>query len=419
MSRFISKIALILTSLLPLYIDSAAAFDAFAHIFGSDSIANSSDPCVCWGAAARQGIRPEMEDEYAVAERLQSNRHLKFFGLYDGHGGRAAAQAVATGAKHVRALHDVLALSRKPTLHEQLEDAFKSTEESLLNRLDISSGTTAVTAVVNHAEKLITIAHVGDSRAIIMREDTVYETEDHKPTAPHERTRIRKAGDTITIKYGHTSYVNGRIAMSRALGDREIKMGSNPVKSLSAQPEISQLSYTDKQHVVLVLASDGVWDVFSSKQAAKIIAHALNSTPSETPALGQREIECVSGNDDTALYAATKLRDAAYAAGSDDNISVIVACINKTTAGPATSFKSKKIPTVSGKMLSVDDSIFLTDEDTFDSSFSKSDPELALDSSYDTPDRRFSSPDEIVISSSYADGPSPDALHQLIFNCSQ
>ena len=64
--------------------------------------------------------------------------------------------------------------------------------------------------------------NIGDSRSVVCRKSEVFfATDDHKPTHYSERMRIEKAG-------GHVSQnrVNGQLAVSRALGDFEMKRNS-------------------------------------------------------------------------------------------------------------------------------------------------------------------------------------------------
>lgn len=59
--------------------------------------------------------------------------------------------------------------------------------------------------------------------------------------------------------------VNGALAMSRSIGDLSLK------PFITCDPEITTHTITDDDHF-LILASDGLWDVVSSKTAARIAA---------------------------------------------------------------------------------------------------------------------------------------------------
>lgn len=59
--------------------------------------------------------------------------------------------------------------------------------------------------------------------------------------------------------------VNGALAMSRSIGDLSLK------PFITCDPEVTTHTITDEDHF-LILASDGLWDVVSSKTAARIAA---------------------------------------------------------------------------------------------------------------------------------------------------
>lgn len=82
------------------------------------------------------------------------------------------------------------------------------------------SGTTAVCAFIS--PRFIYIANCGDSRAVLCRQgEPVFSTQDHKPGLPSEMDRIVKAGGSVMI-----ARVNGSLAVSRALGDYDYKVGN-------------------------------------------------------------------------------------------------------------------------------------------------------------------------------------------------
>ena len=61
--------------------------------------------------------------------------------------------------------------------------------------------------------------NIGDSRSVLCSGQKVaFATSDHKPTNPDERARIEQAGGHVT-----QGRVNGQLAVSRALGDFELK----------------------------------------------------------------------------------------------------------------------------------------------------------------------------------------------------
>jgi len=67
---------------------------------------------------------------------------------------------------------------------------------------------------------MLTIANLGDSRAVIGLQDgsALRITKDHKATDPTEQDRVKAAGGMI-----YNNRVNGVLAITRALGDYDLK----------------------------------------------------------------------------------------------------------------------------------------------------------------------------------------------------
>jgi len=144
-----------------------------------------------------------------------------------------------------------------------LEASFEQVEKEFLGlaeRDGLSDGTTAVVALVQ-ADRL-TVAHVGDSRGVLCRNGNALAlTQDHKPEIAAERRRIEALG-------GFVSYIGcwramGILAMSRAIGDLFLK------PYVSAKPDVSTMSIGPTDEFI-VLASDGVFDVFDNDQASDL-----------------------------------------------------------------------------------------------------------------------------------------------------
>ncbi len=86
-----------------------------------------------------------------------------------------------------------------------------------------NSGTTATVCLLRNSVELH-IAHVGDSKALMCRQGKVVRlTQDHKPTDSKEKDRIKSAGGTIKVVTGNNPRVNGKLDMSRSIGDLDLK----------------------------------------------------------------------------------------------------------------------------------------------------------------------------------------------------
>ncbi|XP_074578169.1 putative protein phosphatase 2C 66 [Curcuma longa] len=170
-----------------------------------------------------------------------------------------------------------------PPLKKSFLEAFKVVDKDLKDNSAVScfcSGTTAVT-MVKQGQDLV-IGNLGDSRAVMGTRDkdnnliAVQMTVDFKPNLPGEAARIQKCkGRVFALKdepeasrlWPPNSDSPG-LAMSRAFGDFCLKD-----YGLISVPDISYHRLTDKDKFI-ILATDGVWDVLSNKEAVDIVSSA-------------------------------------------------------------------------------------------------------------------------------------------------
>jgi len=236
-----------------------------------------------------------MEDSY------YADYSRAFFAVYDGHGGSRASQYAS---KH---LHELIfqhlphspssspsSANHHPNPSAALIAGFLDLDRQWLELATANGwddGTTAITALI--LNNTLYVANVGDSRAVLINNAHAIEmSHDHKPSRLDEKERIESLGGRI-IHYG-TWRVEGVLAVTRAIGDRRLK------RYITAQPEVKSRVLQDKDDY-LILASDGVWDVLSSQQAAEVV-------------IGCSDIR----------QAAILLTNTAYQRNSQDNITTMV-----------------------------------------------------------------------------------------------
>ncbi|MEW5319690.1 MAG: hypothetical protein WDW38_010828 [Sanguina aurantia] len=190
-------------------------------------------------------------------------------------------------------------------VEDALHYAFKMTDEELMGtETGEDVGATAVVAVLG--KEHIWIAHCGDSRAVVQRSgEAVPVTQDHKPDREDEAARVRAAGGKVVYAAG--SYrVNGMLAMSRAIGDHFLR------PYVIAEPEITVL-HRSSQDEVLIIATDGLWDVFGNSEAATLATRCIT-----------RSMDRGMSRHGACRVAASVLTKVALERGSRDNITVIV-----------------------------------------------------------------------------------------------
>ncbi|KAE8650646.1 probable protein phosphatase 2C 76 [Cucumis sativus] len=260
----------------------------------------SEDGRLSWGYSSFRGKRATMEDFFDIKMSKVDGQTVCLFGIFDGHGGSRAAEFLKDHLfenlmKHPKFLTDTkLAISET---YQQTDAEFLNSEKDTLR----DDGSTASTALLvgNH----LYVANVGDSRTIISKGgEAIPLSEDHKPNRTDERRRIENAGGVVM--WAGTWRVGGVLAMSRAFGNKMLK------QFVVADPDIQDLE-VDKDIELLVVASDGLWDVVRNEDAV-----------------------LVAGKEDEPEAAARKLTEAAFTRGSADNITCIVVKFHHENAGP-------------------------------------------------------------------------------------
>jgi len=238
---------------------------------------------ITFGATSITGWKPDNpgwinQDNYCITNNCANGlKGNEIFMLFDGHG--PFGHLVSSHCKDVFA--KILGDTNFDAQH-----AFKRMQEDIEKSSidDSCSGTTSIIAFIQDAS-LLRIAHVGDSRAVLVR--TMGEgklvpialTNDHKPELPDETKRIKKMGGQVYSMLSgppRVWYYNPDkssmlgLAMSRSLGDSYAhKVG------VSHKPQEINLEL-DESDEFIILASDGVWDVFDGNLLSSVTGYISN-----------------------------------------------------------------------------------------------------------------------------------------------
>ncbi|KAL2542209.1 putative protein phosphatase 2C 76 [Abeliophyllum distichum] len=250
----------------------------------------SEDGRLSCGYSSFRGKRASMEDFYDVKTSKIDGQTVCLFGIFDGHGGSRAAEFLKEHLFENLIKHPEFITNTKFAISETYQQTDKDFLESARDTFR-DDGSTASTAILvgDH----LYVANVGDSRTIISKAGKAIPlSEDHKPNRIDERKRIESAGGVVM--WAGTWRVGGVLAMSRAFGNRLLK------QFVVAEPEIQDRK-VDQDLELLVLASDGLWDVVPNEDAI-----SLAQTEEDPEA------------------AARKLTETAFTRGSADNITCIV-----------------------------------------------------------------------------------------------
>ncbi|XP_059757124.1 protein phosphatase 1J isoform X5 [Balaenoptera ricei] len=250
-----------------------------------------------------------------------------YWGLFDGHaGGRAAEMASRLLHRHIREqLKDLVEIlqdpsppplclpstpgapgssdsshlvgpqscwsSQKEVTHESLvvgaiENAFQLMDEQMARERrghQVEGGCCAL--VVVYLLGKVYVANAGDSRAIIVRNGEIIPMS-REFTPETERQRLQTLARMMAT-----------IGVTRGLGDHNLRVCSStlPIKPfLSSFPEVRVYDLTQYEHCpddVLVLGTDGLWDVTSDCEVAATVDRVLSAyepnDPSRYTALAQ------------------------------------------------------------------------------------------------------------------------------------
>lgn len=134
-------------------------------------------------------------------------------------------------------------------------------------------GTTALAALVWGST--VYIANAGDSRAVLCRDGKPLQlTQDHRPSCQEELRRVEAHGGFVCPE----DRVNGHLAVTRAIGDfsSEFKVFKDDVLvgPLTAEPDVITHHLT-RGDEFLVLACDGLFDMFSSERVVELARDSL------------------------------------------------------------------------------------------------------------------------------------------------
>ncbi|KAK6296275.1 hypothetical protein J4Q44_G00339880 [Coregonus suidteri] len=257
-------------------------------------------------AAAALAVSTVESSPAAAESDNRPRRSVAFFAVFDGHGGREAAQFARDYLwefiKKQRGFwskddEEVCAAIRKGFVacHHAMWKKLPEWPKTLTG-LPSTSGTTA-SVVVIRGDRMY-VAHVGDSAIVLGVQDdptdqfirAVEVTQDHKPELPKERERIEGLGGSVIKKSGVNRVVwkrprlthNGPVrrstvidqipflAVARALGDLWSYDFYSGEFVVSPEPDTCVLTLDPHKHRYIILGSDGLWNMVPPQDAVSM-----------------------------------------------------------------------------------------------------------------------------------------------------
>ena len=264
------------------------------------SIVNASPaPALTWHTFQDEGKRPQQEDRIAVHEfTTRDGMPATLFILADGIGGQGSGELASQRAVELIPAfidaHEFTASEISSVLKAALEHANAQIYKEAEDNAQYAGMGTTCTAVVIIGKRLY-IAHVGDSRAYLLRGNRLRQLSiDH--TWAEEAIRAGRSPEEIRT---HPN----RSVIKRFLGidpdmeiDTRYRFGDPPDNTIDSAEKPLFLEPGD----TLMLCSDGVSDPLTTKEIISLLQKPVDKAPE---ALVQRALK----------------------AGSTDNVSAVVA----------------------------------------------------------------------------------------------
>jgi len=222
----------------------------------------------------RKNQAETMDDRHMVAQlNLPRKDYIDMVAVFDGDRGKIADELI-------KIFPEILAdkLDKLNDLHlpaavtDAIHRAILATDYKMYQGGGFSGTSTGVIALWPHQDSYLYIANIGDSRAIVWdTEELILETKDHIPQ--EEVERIHSSGGFV-----YDGLLAGVLEVSRGFGgfanDFKLlqRMYLGTYAPLSIKADIYHINldkHLDK--VRMVLASDGLWDVMSTREVIQFL----------------------------------------------------------------------------------------------------------------------------------------------------
>jgi protein phosphatase 2C family protein 2/3 len=247
------------------------------------------------------GKRDKNEDEMDII----INNDMKFYGIYDGHGGNEISKYLKENLSKFF-IDNNNYVGYKFLDKNHIYNIYDCIQNKLIEFVLASkkAGSTALIAII--FDKKLKIINLGDCRAVLCNYNNIGIplSKDHKPTSYEEFKRITNMGGNIIQNDNDEPRING-MAVSRSFGDLDAK------PYISHRPDIYE--YKINKDKFIILGCDGVWDVLSNQEAVDFVLNKLDDIE-----INQNYTTRCKNN------IAYLLGKYAIERGSQDNISIII-----------------------------------------------------------------------------------------------
>lgn len=258
-----------------------------------------------------------MEDTHRVGY-INVKERIPYFTVCDGHAGAAVAKELYTELPNALQRALIKSEFNSESIDERARASFArrnvdandrrlararikyplreefATLNSKMSRF-LPTGSCAIIVWIKDG---IHVANVGDSRAVLCRNEKATDLSRDAKVGSWDDARVEKDGGTI---YG--TRISGIIAVARAFGNYyNCYEGLAPLKGLTTSPQIVSHPFPNKDEKnTLVIACDGLWDCFTSAEVAQFIQQHHDKSLEEITRLLQAEVQRRDGFDNLTI----------------------------------------------------------------------------------------------------------------------
>jgi serine/threonine protein phosphatase PrpC len=197
-------------------------------------------------------FRDYMEDKGKSIDCFNNNPDSALFCLFDGHGGKEVSSFLqADFPSYFKTLYNNINEDTVKNLFFQIDEKLKEN-----NYYHVGSTGNIIYITKENNKKILYCANVGDTRSILISNNKVRRLSyDDRADDPNEYSRIINNGGIV-----FRGRVYGVLMLSRAFADWEFKN-----YGVICEPHFCKVELNDFDKYVII-ASDGVWDVFSDEE---------------------------------------------------------------------------------------------------------------------------------------------------------
>jgi serine/threonine protein phosphatase PrpC len=242
-----------------------------------------------------------MEDTFVVDKVSKNNNNIAILCVFDGHGGNQVSVFCQDNVVRI--------LQKHLKINPEIEICLRRTYQELdIGCKLFASGCGSTAAMVLISEQDIWASNCGDSETLIAYKNNTCKKISKCHKVENEVERLTKMGANITYGDG-CARINRMLNVARSIGDYHLK------PYVIADPYVTHLNNKMKSVDYVLVASDGLWDVYDKDNLFVDIDHFRHQYQQENP-----------GSDKKHMidYIGYELVKKAIMKGSSDNICIIL-----------------------------------------------------------------------------------------------